>query len=386
LPFDFISAIFFFVFSFSSCLNHSGIPLLFPRLEGRTGGKMKTRAFSALIFLLFILGLALPLTWAADYIPQGLGMYDTIYELLFEVDCRSCHSASLAQTHHNLNLVCLNCHTQQAKKVDDCLDCHDGHDPESHHSSDLAASFQCHSCHDSTLIDDYHYTDDIPTYAPTSTTPRPYRCKKCHNSSPNPPGSGDPDPALVGIDGDSPTTNTHHNTRGEVFNSANCDRCHDHNSPHTDPYQIRYCERCHSPAKLHEIEFHSIGTHCQGCHSDTVVIQVLDVWTSNKKGGPKKKFIPGSKVRFNVKFRIISNPDVQHKVRLWGDAYSIPDRDWEIPLDQKRLQLRAGEYIRKWVEEVPLTAVPDTEAKVRVGMKVVDVGTTPYVKAKFFIK
>lgn len=347
---------------------------------------MKITSFSTLVLLVFYFSIALPLTWAGNFMPQTLGMYDTTYELLNEVYCRSCHGADLATSHHALSYGCVSCHTQKAKQVDDCLDCHDGHDPGEHHTGGFAAGWECTVCHDPALIDEYQIGAPPPTgYPPSYITPRPYRCKVCHNSTPNPPGPGDPDPALVGIDGSSPATNTHHNTRGDVYNLNNCDNCHDHTVPHTDPYQIRYCERCHSPYKLHQIEAHAISTHCDGCHSDTVVIQVIDVWTSNWKGRPKKRFAPGDRIRFNVKFRIIGNPDVRHRVRLWGKAFSLPDWTWEIPLDKKRPNLYPGEYIRAWRETVPLDAVPDTAAKVRVRMRVVDVGVTPFSRAKFRI-
>jgi hypothetical protein len=137
---------------------------------------------------------------------------------------------------------------------------------------------------------------------------------------------------------------------------------------------------------LHAIGPHSAEHHCQGCHSDTVLVQVLDVWTSNAKGRPKKRFSPGQKIRFNAKFRIICNPEVQHKVRLWGEAFGLPDKEWEIPLSKKRAKLYTGEYIKSWKEIVPLNAVPGTEAKVRVRMKVVNGGITPYTKGKFKIK
>lgn len=348
---------------------------------------MKASGFLALVLLLSCLGMALPLTWARSFIPQTLGIYDTTYELRYGVDCRGCHGADLGVRHHALNYSCVSCHTQNPKQVDDCLDCHDGHDPEDHHTSGFAAGWQCTACHDQALIDDYQaVVSPFSGTPPSDITPRPYRCKVCHNSSPNPPGPGDPDPALVGIDGMSTATNTHHNTRGDVFNATTCDHCHDHTVPHADPIQIRYCERCHSSTKLHNIAPHAVSSHCQGCHTDTVVIQIVDLWTSNGKGRPKKGFAPGDKIRFNVKFRIIGNPDVQHKVRLWGEAFGLPDRAWELPLDKKRSNLYPGEYIKKWKETVPIDAVSGTQAKVRVRMKVVDVAATPYSKAKFRIK
>lgn len=348
---------------------------------------MKTTGFSILVLLLCCFCIAFPLTWVEAFIPQTLGTYDTIYELRYGVDCRSCHAASLADIHHALNYGCVSCHTQKPKKVDDCLDCHDGHDGGEHHTSDWAEAWLCTVCHDPELIDDYQsVVPPFPQYPTSYTTPRPYRCKVCHNSSPNPPGANDPDPALVGIDGMSTATNTHHNARGAVFNPDTCDNCHDDTIPHTDPIQIRHCEQCHSPDKLHTIGPHAVSAHCAGCHSDTVVMEILDVWTSNWRGRPKKRFAPGGKIRFNVKYRIIGNPDVQHRVKVWGEAFGLPDRDWELPLDKKGRKFYPGEYIRQWKETIPLDAVPGTEAKVRVKMTVVGVGTTPYSKAKFTIK
>jgi hypothetical protein len=317
--------------------------------------------------------------------PQTIGMYDTTYELGYGVDCRGCHGASLSTRHHALQYSCVSCHTQKPKKVDDCLYCHEGHDPGGHHASDEAASFECTVCHNPALIDEYESVAP-PADPPTDTTPRPYRCKVCHNSSPSPAEHGDPDPPLVGIDGASTATNTHHNTRGAVYNPATCDSCHNHSIPHTEPLQIRYCERCHSVDTLHNIAPHAVSAHCGGCHTDTVAIQILDVWTSNRKGRPKKRFAPGDKIRFNVRFRIIGNPESQHRVRLWGETFGLPERDWEIPLDKKRLKLYPGEYIRQWKDAVPLAAVPGTEAKVQVTMKVVDIGVTPPCEAEFSIK
>jgi hypothetical protein len=346
---------------------------------------MKTPSLSTPLILLGLVVLWPSPTWAGTYMPQAMGMYDTIYELRYGVDCRGCHGSDLATRHHNLGYTCVSCHTQKAKEVDDCLDCHDGHDPGGHHSSDLAASWQCMACHGSAFIEPYPF-EDLPAYPLSDTTPRPYRCKVCHNSSPNPPGPGDPDPTLVGIDGASTANNTHHNTRGAVYNATTCNHCHDSALPHTEPIQIRYCERCHSPDTLHSIGPHWAEEHCAACHADTVVIQILDVWTSNWKGRPQKGFTPGDKIRLNVKFRVIGNPDVQYKVRLWGEAFSVPDRDWELPLDEKRLKCYPSESIKKWKETVPIDAVPETDAKVWVRMKVVDVGMTPYFKAKFQIK
>ncbi len=318
---------------------------------------------------------------------QNLGMYDTTYELRYQVDCRSCHGADLGDRHHALAYNCMFCHTQKANKADNCLGCHEGHDPGDHHTGGFAASWQCTVCHDPALIDEYQSViPPFPGYPPSDSTPRPYRCKVCHNNSPDPPGHDEPDPPIVGIDGLSTATNTHHNTRGDVFNSNTCNNCHDSTIPHSDPVQIRYCEQCHSQDKLHSISYHALSAHCAGCHMETVVIQILDLWTSNWKGRLKKRFAPGDRIRFNVKFRIIGNPDVLHKVRLWGNAFSLPDKDWEIPLDRKRQQLYPGEYIRKWKETVPIYSIPGTEAKFRFRVKVVDVGTTPFSKARFSIK
>lgn len=350
---------------------------------------MKTKAFSILALPLFCCVFGLLFARAADcFMPQNLGMYDTIYEYLYGFDCRDCHNGiNFADLHHALGLGCINCHTQRPKKVDGCVDCHDGHDSGEHHESSLAASWACNEeCHDPALIDVYDRSGPVPGGAPSYVTPRPYRCKACHNTSPYPPGPDDPNPPLVGVNGMSITTNTHHGTRGDVYNTTACDNCHDHTLPLSLPSQIRYCERCHSVNTLHNPATHYKIQHCNGCHADTVAIRVFDVWTTNWKGRPKKVFAPGSKIRFNFKFRIIGNPDVQHKVRVWGRAFGLPDKDWAVPLKRKRSKLYPGEYIRSWRETVPLDAVSGTKGKVRVKMNVVDVAKTPYYRAKFRIK
>jgi len=333
------------------------------------------------LFLLSIFSLA----WSGDYIPQTIGMYDTTYELQYSVDCRGCHGSDLAIQHHALGIGCVYCHTQQINRVDDCLACHDGHDPESHHAGQAAGSWSCIDCHDSTLVGQFNFSGPVsPGYAVSYVTPRPYRCKVCHNRSPNPPGLTDPDPPLVGIDGESASTNTHHNTRGEVYNLDTCDNCHDSSISHTDPIQMRYCERCHTLETLHQIAPHNVSAHCNGCHTDTVAFGIVNVWTSDWKGRPRNQFVPGDEIRLNVKFRIIGNPDVQQEFKLWGTAFGLPDNDWEIDLENKFPKLYPGEYIKKWKETVPLEAVPGTEAKVKMTLKHVDGSVEKELEKAFF--
>ncbi len=355
---------------------------------------MKTKAFSILVLPLFCFVFGLPFARAADYyMPQTMGNYDTIYEFRYGYSCYGvdCHNIGISTIHHALGLGCINCHTQKPKQVDGCLGCHNGHasDGGPHHKSELAASWDCTEndlgCHDPLLIGVYDRSGPVDGGATTSQTPPPYRCKACHHSSPNPPGPGDPDPPIVGVDGMSITTNTHHGIRGAVYNTTACDNCHDHTLPLSSPIQMKYCMRCHSVGTIHAIPPHS-EHHCNACHADSVAIRVLDVWTSTWKGRPKKVFATGGKIRFNVKFRIIGNPDVQHKVRIWGSAFGLPDKDWEVPLIKKRSQSYPGEYIKSWKETVPLDAVPGTKGKVRVKINVVDVVKTAFYKAKFRIK
>ena len=115
-------------------------------------------------------------------------------------------------------------------------------------------------------------------------------------------------------------------------------------------------------------------------------MQILDVWTSNPAGLPKKKFAPGVQVRINVRLRIIANPDAQYEAGLWGKALSLPaGRDWNFPLRTRRGHAYAGEYIIGWVETVPLEAMPNTWAGIAVKMGVVGVGISPVYKATFRI-
>jgi hypothetical protein len=114
-------------------------------------------------------------------------------------------------------------------------------------------------------------------------------------------------------------------------------------------------------------------------------MQILDVWTSTPSGWPKRTFTPGAWIRFNVRLRIIGNPDVQQRAGLWGKAVGLPDWDWEIPLDMMVGMVYPGEYITGWINTVPLEAIPGTYPGVGARLGVFDVGMTPWFKERFII-
>ena len=251
-----------------------------------------------------------------DYVPQEIGIHDTVYWELEESDCRRCHGNSLADRHHLTDTVvvyglCTPCHEVIAEPpfvvvIRDCLTsgCHSWDDVDTngwHHNTDLAASGNCVSCHNPNLIGEITPLRDLQTYPPSIVTPTPFSCENCHWGQDRMPG-GDPDnPGHLStyehynIFGDfvgfyeysNPiydNFHTHHmGFRGNV--ASECYRCHsqDPNHPDWDPYNpelIRYCEKCHSVESLHSISPHvqdTNGWEAVGFHVPLSNTQTRDV-------------------------------------------------------------------------------------------------------------
>jgi len=229
-----------------------------------------------------------------DYVPQEIGIDDTLYWELEEYDCRKCHGNTLADRHHLTDVVvisglCTPCHEVLPEPpfvvvVRDCLTsgCHSWADVETngwHHGTDMSASDSCVSCHDPNLIQEITPIRDFTMYPPSVATPTPFSCENCHWGQDHVPG-GEPD------DPGHPSTYEHYNewnqfigfheyanpiydnfhthhmgSKGNV--ASQCYKCHslDPNYPDWDAYNpdlIRYCETCHSIETLH-----SIGPHVQ---------------------------------------------------------------------------------------------------------------------------
>ncbi len=213
-----------------------------------------------------------------DYVPQEIGLYDTFYNELGEMDCRNCHGNSMANRHHDMtkpsvltpegDLDCLICHTDGdpsttgAPVTHDCKTsgCHSLADVQTgnqrwHHNTEAAAAFNCTSCHNPKILGEITPFQDFLTAPPTHITPMPFSCENCHwdqnLSGVHPYGaSGQYGKAILS------NFDTHHmQFTGRVSNE--CYLCHagsDVDSPNWDTTNreiIRYCEKCHTPVTLH---------------------------------------------------------------------------------------------------------------------------------------
>jgi hypothetical protein len=239
-----------------------------------------------------------PLT---DYAQQEMGMYDTRYDELGEMDCRACHGESVMTRHHNTPIV-LEQHTCSIENggcheitpeppgvvvIRDCTTsgCHSWDDVYTngwHHNTDLSAPENCVSCHNPNLVGQITPFSGFQECPPSVVTPTPFMCENCHweqrvvysgwtegDPPPPEPDAGHPstydhydpwgnfmgyheygEPILGDFD-------THHmGFKGNV--AAQCGQCHcnDPYPPIWDPYDaelIRYCERCHDVPTLHMI-------------------------------------------------------------------------------------------------------------------------------------
>jgi hypothetical protein len=131
-----------------------------------------------------------------DYVAQELGIYDTFYTELEEIDCRACHGNSLANRHHFSDIViefgqCTPCHDPDPNApggvvvTRDCTTagCHSVADLGTngwHHNTDMSQGNACVVCHDGNLISEIGTFRDFQLYPPTVVTPTPYSCENCH--------------------------------------------------------------------------------------------------------------------------------------------------------------------------------------------------------------
>src|SRR3972149_727475 len=254
-----------------------------------------------------------------DYVPQEIGIYDTVYQKQTEHDCRKCHGNSTADRHHGVPKVvkyhlCTPCHKICVPGTPDCQNgitmhrncltsgCHSWNDVQSgnkkwHHNTDMSASENCIACHNPNIIEEITPFRDFQMYPPTVVTPTPYSCENCHWEQPLSAGAGPNNPGhpstyehrdywgnYIGYyKYEKPIYNnidTHHmDFWGNVANE--CYKCHsiDPNNPSWDPDNpelIRYCEICHSIRTLHTIGPHvsnhdgwkPVGFHAGGGGTD----------------------------------------------------------------------------------------------------------------------
>src|SRR3989304_2336352 len=278
---------------------------------GATVNSKKLLCIACLIFI--VLGISATL-WAQsatynrpnptmDYVPQELGIYDTMYYEHAEHNCRKCHGNSTADRHHGVpqvvrDHICITCHPTCTSGVDpdcennitihrNCLttDCHSWADVQFgnqkwHHNTDMADAENCIACHDPNLIEEITPFRSHEMYPPAVVTPTPFSGENSHWEQPasvtgNPNAPGHPSTYehydywgnLVGFyEYGKPISNnidTHHmDFVGEV--ASECYKCHsqDPGNPSWDPYNpelIRYCLICYSITTLHN-QF-AIGPH-----------------------------------------------------------------------------------------------------------------------------
>jgi len=232
-----------------------------------------------------------------DYAPQETAIFDTRYDNLGEMDCRGCHGDSLADRHHNTDIVlkdhmCTPCHEvipdpPGVVVIRDCTTsgCHSWNDVYAngwHHNTDLSGSENCVACHSENIVAEITPFSSFQEYPPSVVTPTPFSCENCHWDQ----GivdigwtAGDPDPAANAAG--HPSTYEHEDAWGNFVGyyeygkpilgnfdnhhmgfkgnvASECYKCHanDPNDPSWDPYDeelIRYCEICHDVATLHTI-------------------------------------------------------------------------------------------------------------------------------------
>lgn len=265
---------------------------------------IKGKRFISLSIMMLLIVVGLGALWAVnmsynrpkplmDYVPQEIGIYDTMYHELTESDCRKCHGNSLAERHHNTTLVlnqrkCTTCHEVTAgvgvSIVRDCTTggCHSWGDLEDngwHHNTDMSLTGNCIACHNPGLLAEVTPIRDLEMYPPSVVTPTPFSCENCHWAQ-TAGMTGDPDSP------EHPSTYEHYNSWNQFIGfheygkpiygnmethhmgamgnvSSECYQCHALNSenPSWDPENpllIRYCEICHSIETLHRI-----GPHVQ---------------------------------------------------------------------------------------------------------------------------
>ncbi|MBW2173318.1 MAG: thrombospondin type 3 repeat-containing protein [Deltaproteobacteria bacterium] len=246
-----------------------------------------------------------------DYVPQEIGIYDSWYDRLEEIECRRCHGDSLADRHHHTPIVleqgfCHPCHESTPEPpgvvvITDCKTsgCHSGDDLRAngwHHDTDLFGAENCVKCHDRNLVSEILPFSGFAEYPPSVETPELFSCQNCHweqdvvgavagfdpNTSP-PSDAGHPSTyhhydesgqftgyLEYGADVASNFLTHHMGFKGYAL--TGCWTCHsthpnDQSWDPADPENIRYCETCHDINALHTIEAHTGPSGGDGGHA-----------------------------------------------------------------------------------------------------------------------
>jgi|GEM_PF-1662743 len=132
---------------------------------------------------------------------------------------------------------------------------------------------------------------------------------------------------------------------------------------------------CGGPGNL------STNNVCVGCHAtgrltyhrSPVVeeegVVVERVWTTDLSNNNKTYFTPNEDIRYHVKFTI-TGPG-SYFVKAIGEAFNTSGEDWETKFRRKKT-LSEGTYHWKWNKTIPSNATPDSDAKVRITLKMFD--------------
>jgi hypothetical protein len=237
-----------------------------------------------------------------DYVPQEIGMYDTMYAELTEDQCRACHGASLGDRHHNTDFVlvagsCEPCHDliDEAPGVvvfrncivdEGVVGCHSwdnarlGINGWHHETASWDEPDSCVTCHNPNLVGPIRNFRPFALYPPSVVTPTPFSCENCHwEQVATAPAGGDP---FDNTTNEHPLDKNHYNVWGQPMGyfeygtdikgnydthhmgvngnvASQCANCHflDPNDPDWDPANpelIRYCQVCHDVGTLHTLK------------------------------------------------------------------------------------------------------------------------------------
>ena len=345
-----------------------------------------------------------------DYVPQDLGMYDTVYSALAQDDCWGCHGTDVG--HGDSGCLASGCHSWP----DDIAAPPDGNGW--HHNTAASAAGNCLVCHESALVGalglGVSFQDDPPEVVP----PTPFSCENCHWEQPVTQGHPWPGDQAIPSGYD-----THHfGFLGNV--GSQCETCHSldgvtGNWDPDDPELIRSCERCHTRDTLHAVHqqnynaWEAVGFHvpgsppeadpdtfsqfaanemCIGCHAPVQVIIEKITLRDLDQGIGTTDFSPGTNIRYRVRFSVTGVPTRLYKVVVNGKAVSLykPDGtnpEWKDKFDNPKRKNRkfsgegavSGGTSKKvfWDSQIPTNATPGKKARVRftLNLRVYDEGT-----------
>jgi hypothetical protein len=343
-----------------------------------------------------------------DYAPQEMGMYDTRYDELGEMDCRACHGDSLVDRHHyspralehqTCGIESGGCHELIPEPpgvviIRDCTtsSCHSWDDVLAgngwHHATDLSLAENCVICHNPNLVGPIGPFLPFVQYPPSVVTPTPFSCENCHWEQvvvASAPGF-DPDTSPPS-DAGHPSTYDHYDPWGNFLGyheygsailgnfdthhmgfrddfAAQCGECHGTSPeyPVWAPYDselIRYCTRCHDDLTLHVIhlaDYHgweAVGFHAgggDGAPDDYRPIPALEMCWPCHEDVPPADFRPCSPA---IHMITPGAGCLGSLVELWGECFG------ESQGEGKRVEIMKRSDGLEWIE-LPIYSWSDT--------------------------